>query len=242
MVPCPGRPLAGRADPGPVGETPRMTSCHPFGRAEPAPPRGPSGGKRPCGKGPEMAREGVFSEGRTLCVRMARPHECRGIPFSPDDEAKGRLAYWAHASVKPVLSYPGVRSPPLRGVEAPRRDGLAGRGSGIGDFLGGTHSVRSFGPAERMPRHFFPTTCVEDCPGAYRPHVSVKRKPTLRACGARPSAGFVIRAGMALRGNARKYAKVDFLGGTHSVRPFGTAERMPRHFFPTRCVRERPGA
>jgi hypothetical protein len=26
----------------------------------------------------------VFSEGRTLCVRVARPHECRGIPFAAD--------------------------------------------------------------------------------------------------------------------------------------------------------------
>jgi hypothetical protein len=26
----------------------------------------------------------VFSEGRTLCVRVPRPHECRGIPFAAD--------------------------------------------------------------------------------------------------------------------------------------------------------------
>jgi hypothetical protein len=115
MVPCPGRPLAGKADPGPVGETPRMTSCHPFGRAEPAPPRGASLGERPWGVNPGITRRVLFSEGRTLCVRMARPYECRGIPFSPDDEARGRLAYRAHSSVKPVPSYPGVRSPPLRG-------------------------------------------------------------------------------------------------------------------------------
>jgi hypothetical protein len=62
---------------------------------------------------------------------------------------------------------------------------------------------------------------------------------SLRACRARPSAGFVIRAGMALRGEPGDNAKGDFLGGTHSVRPPGKAVRMPRHFIPTRCVAER---
>jgi len=49
----------------------------------------------------------------------ARPmpsYPCRGIPFSPDDEARGRLAYRADASVKPLPSYPGVQSPPLQGT------------------------------------------------------------------------------------------------------------------------------
>jgi len=78
-----------------------------------------------------MARKGVFSEGRTLCVRFARPHECRGIPFPPDDEARGRLPYRAHASVKPGPSYPGVRSPPLRGVDHPRARRPCGASPGI---------------------------------------------------------------------------------------------------------------
>jgi hypothetical protein len=62
-----------------------------------------------------MTRKAVFSEGRGLRVRVARPDASRGIPFPPGDEARGRLAYRAHASVKPVPSYPGVRSPPLQG-------------------------------------------------------------------------------------------------------------------------------
>ena len=72
-------------------------------------------GEGPPGANLEMARKAIFSEGRTLCVRVARPHECRGIPIPPDDEARGRLPYRAHASVKPVSSYAGVPSPPLRG-------------------------------------------------------------------------------------------------------------------------------
>jgi len=57
--------------------------------------------------------------------------------------------------------------------------------------------VRPRGTAFRMPWHFIPTRCVGERPVAYRPHVSVKRKPTLRACRARPFAGWAIQAGMA---------------------------------------------
>jgi hypothetical protein len=75
------------------------------GRAEPAPPGvdGPRGDGF-TGANPEMTRKAVFSEGRTLCVRVARPDASRGIPFPPGDEARGRLAYRTHASVKPVSS------------------------------------------------------------------------------------------------------------------------------------------
>jgi len=51
----------------------------------------------------------------------------------------------------------------------------------------------------------------------------------LRACGARPSAGWTIQGKMALRGKARDDAKGDFLGGARSPRPRGKAILMPRH-------------
>ena len=35
------------------------------------------------GKGLERTRGAFFSEGRTLCVRVARPDSSRGITFSP---------------------------------------------------------------------------------------------------------------------------------------------------------------
>jgi len=35
------------------------------------------------GANPEMARKAVFSEGRTLCVRVVRPRECQDIAFPP---------------------------------------------------------------------------------------------------------------------------------------------------------------
>jgi hypothetical protein len=59
---------------------------------------------------------------RPLCEapRMPRLSICsRWV----DDEP---VAERAHASVKPVPSYPGVRSPPLRGGAKRRREGLTG--------------------------------------------------------------------------------------------------------------------
>jgi hypothetical protein len=62
----------------------------PCGRAEPAPPRGALCKLGwPCGEDLETMRGVIFSEGRGLRARVVRPHECRGIPFWPDDEARG---------------------------------------------------------------------------------------------------------------------------------------------------------
>ncbi len=82
----------------------------------------PSAGRQardawPNGENPEITRKAVFSEGRTPCVRVERPRECRGIPFPPDDEARGRLPYPAHASVKPV---PSLRPCGRQGISFPR--------------------------------------------------------------------------------------------------------------------------
>jgi len=55
-----------------------------YGRAEPAPPR--VGCPRRDGlpeKGPGIARKAVFSEGRALRVRVARPGASRGMAWSP---------------------------------------------------------------------------------------------------------------------------------------------------------------
>jgi hypothetical protein len=52
----------------------------PRGRAEPAPPRdwSPELGW-PSWESPEMTREAVFSEGRGLRARIAKPYASRGI-------------------------------------------------------------------------------------------------------------------------------------------------------------------
>jgi len=80
-----------------------------------------------------------------------------------------------------------------------------------------------------MPCPFISNTRVNDGPVAEGRDAPVKPEPSLRACGARPSAGLVIRAGMALRGKPGDNAEGGFLGGTHSVRPRGEAIRKPRH-------------
>jgi hypothetical protein len=75
------------------------------------------------------------------------------------------------------------------------------------------------GKATRMPMNCICTPRRGERPVAYRGHVSVKPGPSLRACGARPSAGWAIQARTALRGKPGDGAEGGFLGGTHSVRP-----------------------
>ena len=53
--------------------------------------------------------------------------------------------------------------------------------------------------------------------------------PSLRACRARPSGGWAIRAGMALRGKPWDNGEGGFLGGARSPRPGVGAERKLRH-------------
>ena len=40
-------------------------------------------GRWPRGENPGLTRKAVFSEGRTPCVRVARPYASRGIAFPP---------------------------------------------------------------------------------------------------------------------------------------------------------------
>jgi|GEM_PF-2408842 len=62
-----------------------------YGRAEPAPPRGgQSQVTGLAGEKPDMTRKAIFSEGRTLCARMARPYADRGISLVGGGLANGR--------------------------------------------------------------------------------------------------------------------------------------------------------
>jgi hypothetical protein len=92
----------------------------------------------------------VFSEGRGLRARVAGPYQRQGVAFSPDDDARGRMAYRGDARVKPRRSHAGVRSPPLRGGE-PGGGGLAGEpgNNAKDDFLGEARSPRPGGRAVR---------------------------------------------------------------------------------------------
>jgi hypothetical protein len=101
--------------PWPKGDMPRSSRSLPYGRAEPAPPRGgPSRARWPTGGRSEMTRNAVSSEGRTPCVRLAWPNACRGIPFSRDGRA-GPVRPRGHASVKPKPSLRACGARPSAG-------------------------------------------------------------------------------------------------------------------------------
>ena len=71
------------------------------------------------GANPEMTREVVFSEGRTLCVLLAWPNVCRGIPFSRDGRAKPGHPR-GYVSVKPGPSLRACGARPSAGGPGPR--------------------------------------------------------------------------------------------------------------------------
>jgi len=101
------------------------------------------------------APRAVFSEGRALRVRIERSCACRDIAFPPGAwrigpwPKRGNIWVWRDAFL------PGVRSPPLRGVDHPRGDGLAGRprDNPKGGFVGGMRPARPRGKAGHEPRH-----------------------------------------------------------------------------------------
>ena len=138
---------------------------------------------------PEMARKLVFSEGRGLRVRVARPTNAEAFHFHP---LMREEAGWATGHMpRSNPCHPRGRAEP-----APPRDGQAKArrpyGGKFGDdakggFLGGTHSVRPRCEAARRPRHLIPTTSVNDGPAPWRGYARVEPIPFPRACGARPS-------------------------------------------------------
>jgi hypothetical protein len=111
-------------------------------------------GEGPPGANPGMARKLVFSEGRGLRVRVARPRECRGIPFAADGLTMSRWPRGHMPRSNPCHPRGRAEPAPPRGASAAR---MALRGK-LGDdakggFLGGTHSVRPRIRVESKPRH-----------------------------------------------------------------------------------------
>jgi len=113
-----------------------------------------------------------------------------------------------------VKALPSLRAcgaaPP--GGCAPDGEGLTGYNPRFprGGFFGGMRSARPRGTAARMPWPYISNTCVNDSTVAKRAHAPVKRKPSPRACGARPSAGGAIQGKMALRRKARGWRERRF--------------------------------
>jgi len=63
--------------------------------------------------------------------------------------------------------------------------------------------VRPRGKDGLKPEVWYDRPEVHEEPVAWGGHVSVGLRPFLGACGARPSAGWIIRARVALRGKTR---------------------------------------
>ena len=140
-------------------------------------------------KNPETTRRAVFSEGRTLCVRIARP--CVR-PYVPLPEVTRRVARGLMGTClgQAFAIFTGVRSPPLRDEANPNAGRPAGdpRDDAKGDLLGGAHSVRPQRRARGEPRHVVITWGVRLAGGKKGGDLVVGVMVSLRACGARPSA------------------------------------------------------
>jgi hypothetical protein len=138
----------------PSREMLRSSVSLPRGRAEPAPPRdGQAMGTRPSGGKPRDGAKGGFLGG----MRSARPrgkagHEPRHNMIIGGKGTPGALAGPRFGQARALPA--GVRSPPLRGVDHPRGDGLAGRprDNAKGGFVGGMRSARPECEALRKPR------------------------------------------------------------------------------------------
>ena len=116
--------------------------------------RGASLGERPWGKNPGIMRGAIFSEGRGLRARVARPEASRGIPFPPHAL---RMSQWPRGGnvgvgVMPSLRACGTR--PSAGLVIRARMASRGKaGNNVeGGFLGGTRSARPQMRAGRKPR------------------------------------------------------------------------------------------
>jgi hypothetical protein len=226
------------------GHMPRSSRCLPI-RACGARPSAGGAKRRREGltrANPEMTRKAVFSEGRTLCVRFARPHECQDIAFPP-----GAFTI-APQSKRGMLGL--ARWFPLRACGArPSAGGQAQDRSPSGESPemtrkavfseGRTLCVRVVRPRECRDIAF-PPGAFTIAPQPKRGMLGLARWFPLRACGARPSAGGQAQDRSPSGASPEMTREGGFLGGTHFVRPRCEAPRMPRHCIPAGCVHDRP--
>jgi len=165
--------------------------ARPPGRAEPAPPRrGQAQCRTPNGEGPDTTRAVIFSEGRGLRVREYGPDASRGMSPSPahcreHGGQKTPHSGWRDADI------PGVRSPPLPGVDGPRLRWPSGETPEMARTAvfseGCALRVRKYGLHSSRNMWCSPAVC--DGPIAKRRDPGLRAMPSSRACGARPSAG-----------------------------------------------------
>jgi hypothetical protein len=109
-------------------------------------------------------------------------------------------------------SFAGVRSPPLRGGTVQARMALRGQTRGRRERRfprrGAVPAPANTGRTQAGACHRH--RLIGDSMAAKKRHIRVGVMPTLRACGARPSAGWTTRSRKALRWRARGWRKKPF--------------------------------
>ena len=181
------------------------------------------------GKRPETTLRAIFSEGRGLRVRVVRPHECRGIPFSPNNEARGP---W------PTGHMPRSGPCALRGRAEPAPPGGLARVKGLAGKTrrkrGGRFSRRGAvsAPANTgrtQAKLFHSHRMVADDAVANRGHAWVERWCHRGRAEPAPPRGGQTQRRWPHGGKPGDDAEGVFLGGARSPRPCCEAGRKPRH-------------
>jgi len=224
----------GRSGPGRLRAHARMKPRQSLGACGARPSGGQAEHGWPSGENPGITRKAVFSEGRALRVRVARPCASRGIPFPPDGLTISRWPRGHMPRLSPRLPC-GRAEPAPPGGGQRVTDGLAGnihrrrerRFSRRDALCASALEGRTQAPVWHDGRE------VDEGPVAYRGNARVEPMVSLRACGARPSEGWASQGRMALRGISTDGARGAFLGGTRSARPRGEAGLKPRHIMIT---------
>jgi hypothetical protein len=167
-----------------------------------------------------MALRAVFSEGRTLCVRIARLHECRGIPFAADGLTMSR---WSRGHMPRSSQCLPIRACGAR----PSAGGQAQDRSPSGESPEMTRKAVFSEGRTPCVRLAWPNVCRgipfsrdgRAKPGHPRGHARVEPIPFPRACGARPSRrGDRKRGGLAGEGPGMTRKAVFSEGRTLCVR------------------------
>ncbi len=153
------------------------------------------------GANPEMTRGAFFSEGRTPCVRVARPCASRGIPFPPDGLTIRRWPRGHMPRSSRGLPCGRAEPAPPRNGQAKARRPYGGKpgDDAEGGFLGGTHSVRPPGKAIRKPRHNM-IIGSKGTPGALAGTCSGEANSLIAGVRSPPLQGWTVQGETASRG------------------------------------------
>ena len=146
-----------------------------------------------------------------------------GRPGASQVAKRRQFLVWRYAS------FAGVRSPPLPDADAPKSDGLAGKGPRIGGWRFSRRSAVSasvwYGPPD--PRGLRSDPMWRRTAGGLPGTSLGQTRPLLPGVQSPPLRGDVRPTERASRGGSRSRRMEDFLGGMRSARPSGKAGCEP---------------